>query len=77
MISLLGLYCNIAVGLPWNGAQVTAFVQDETYTHDLSPKPTPAPAVLFRRQSRGLDTCGFIDGDLGDTELFAYNDLFC
>lgn len=48
---------------------MTAFVKDEVPTLVPSPRPTSAPKVQFKRQSHGPDTCGFIDGDIGESEL--------
>ena len=76
VFSLLGLCCCISTSLPWQGAQLTTFVKDEIRTHDPDLRPTPAPALLFKRQSRGSDTCGFIDGDIGNTEAPAVQDQY-
>jgi hypothetical protein len=62
------LVFSVALGfanaLPWAEAEQTA-----TYTpHEWSPRPTGAPhapAKLFKRDSVGVDVCGWIGGDKG------------
>ena len=61
-----GCWCQTTVGIPWSGPKTTAFVTHDVPTLAPSPRPTSAPKVELRRQSKGPDTCGFIDGDIGE-----------
>ena len=68
--SLLGLCGDISMSLPWHGVQMTEPIRQDAYqTNSNAPPPTAAPVppnVVVRRQNLDSNTCGFIDGNIGN-----------
>jgi len=66
MSIVLACCCKTTASLPWHGPQVTVLVKNRVSALERSPRPTPKPEMLFKRQTPGPDTCGFINGDIGN-----------